>query len=207
MNSANRPRKLPRQARSQALVEALLGALTRVLSQRDLRAATTNEIAQEAGVSIGSLYQYFPNKQALLAALIQKRAQADIDQALIALAESPAQALEEVARRVVAKLVSHHRHNLKLYRVLLRAVPSLGQSSFVRRQAAAARAQFQHFLETRRAELRNLNTDIASFVLGVSIEATLHAAILERPELLGDPAFERALVELCTRYLTHPPAP
>jgi AcrR family transcriptional regulator len=207
MDPANIPRKMPRQARSEALVEALLAALARVLSQRDLQAATTNEIAQQAGVSIGSLYQYFPNKQALLAALIQKRAQADIDQGLTALAESPDQALEEVARRFVAKLVSHHRHNLKLYRVLLRAVPSLGQSSFVRRQAALARAQFQHFLETRQAELRNLNTDIASFVLGVSIEATLHAAILERPELLEDPAFERSLVELCTRYLTPTPAP
>ncbi len=60
------PRKAPRQQRSEALVEALLEAALRVLTRDGEAAFTTVRVAQEAGVSIGSLYQYFPNKAALL---------------------------------------------------------------------------------------------------------------------------------------------
>lgn len=198
----NEPRKRPRQARSQALVDALLGALTRILDQRGLNRSTSNEIAERAGVSIGSFYQYFPNKQALLSALIQKQARADIDGMLALLKASRDRPLEEVARGLVRQLIAHHRQHVGLYRVLLRAVPILGQTQFVRDRVRRARQQFQQFLEARRSELREVDTDLASFILGVSIEASLHAAILERPELLDRPEFERALVELGVRYLT-----
>jgi AcrR family transcriptional regulator len=64
------PRKTPRQARSNATVEVILQAATRVLSESSLAGFTTNRVAEVAGVSIGSLYQYFPNKAALVSALI-----------------------------------------------------------------------------------------------------------------------------------------
>ena len=60
------PRKRPRQKRSSDLVGAILEAAIRVLSREGARAFTTIRVAREAGVSVGSLYQYFPNKQALL---------------------------------------------------------------------------------------------------------------------------------------------
>ncbi|MEO7033212.1 MAG: TetR/AcrR family transcriptional regulator [Polyangiaceae bacterium] len=175
--------------------------MTRVLNVDELENTTTNAIAERAGVSIGSLYQYFPNKRALVAALVRSRAESDIDSALSTLYSAQARPLEALVPLVVRQLVAHHRRHLKLYRTLLRVVPSLGQSGFVRKQVGQARGQFRQFLETRGAELRPLDHDVASFVLGVSIEATLHAAILERPELLELPEFEQALSELCTRYL------
>jgi AcrR family transcriptional regulator len=64
------PRKSPSQARSQATVEAILQAATRVLTQHSLAGFNTNRVAEVAGVSVGSLYQYFPNKDALVTALI-----------------------------------------------------------------------------------------------------------------------------------------
>ena len=64
-------RRQPRQARSRDTVEVLLEAAARVF-RRDGWRATTNRIAAEAGVSVGSLYEYFPNKQALLAALAER---------------------------------------------------------------------------------------------------------------------------------------
>src|SRR3954470_9305494 len=66
------PRKRPRQARSRATVESVLEATARVLVKRGFDGLTTNLVAEAAGVSIGSLYQYFPNKAALVAALIEK---------------------------------------------------------------------------------------------------------------------------------------
>ena len=69
---ANPPRKLPRQERSRFTVEAILTAAERVVAEHGVEGATTNRIAEVAGVSIGSLYQYFPNKAALVQ-IVRKR--------------------------------------------------------------------------------------------------------------------------------------
>ena len=66
------PRKLPKQARSGATVEAILEAAAQVFERHGYAAGTTNRIAERAGVSIGSLYQYFPNKDAILVALVHR---------------------------------------------------------------------------------------------------------------------------------------
>jgi AcrR family transcriptional regulator len=64
-----RPRKAPRQARSAEMVETIVEAAARILETRGLAGFNTNAVAERAGVSVGSLYQYFPNKEALIAAL------------------------------------------------------------------------------------------------------------------------------------------
>jgi AcrR family transcriptional regulator len=66
------PRKRPRQERSRATVETILAATARVLVKKGFDGLTTNAVAEAAGVSIGSLYQYFPSKEALVAALIEQ---------------------------------------------------------------------------------------------------------------------------------------
>jgi AcrR family transcriptional regulator len=66
-------RKSPRQRRSADTVETLLAAAARVLERESLAGFNTNRVAEVAGVSVGSLYQYFPNKSALIAALIDRQ--------------------------------------------------------------------------------------------------------------------------------------
>jgi AcrR family transcriptional regulator len=83
--SALRPRKKPRQPRSAETVNLLLEAAAQVLEAAGFAGFNTNAVARRAGVSIGSLYQYFPNKEALTIALIRReteRFQADAVQAL-----------------------------------------------------------------------------------------------------------------------------
>jgi AcrR family transcriptional regulator len=70
--SSAEPRKRPRQRRSNQTVERILAAAARIFDERGYRSTTTNHVADEAGVSIGSLYQYFPNKDALLVALAEQ---------------------------------------------------------------------------------------------------------------------------------------
>ena len=70
--SSAEPRKQPRQRRSAETVARILDAAARILDERGYRATTTNHVAEEAGVSIGSLYQYFPNKDALLVVLAEQ---------------------------------------------------------------------------------------------------------------------------------------
>lgn len=86
------PRKAPRQSRSTATVACILEAATRILARDGLAGFNTNRVAEVAGVSVGSVYQYFPNKDALVAALVE-RAQDDlatgIESAIAACAERP----------------------------------------------------------------------------------------------------------------------
>ena len=65
-------RKQPVQARSRMTLDAILDAATRVLTMESLSGFNTNRVAEVAGVSVGSLYQYFPNKAALMSALIDR---------------------------------------------------------------------------------------------------------------------------------------
>jgi AcrR family transcriptional regulator len=85
-----RPRKSPRQERSAYTVETILAAAARVLERDSLAGFNTNRVAAVAGVSVGSLYQYFPNKSALIAALIdrQQTALADAIEACVAMHEA-----------------------------------------------------------------------------------------------------------------------
>jgi AcrR family transcriptional regulator len=66
------PRKLPAQSRSTATVDSVLEAAARILERHGFEGYTTNAIAERAGVSIGSFYQYFPNKDAVTVALIEQ---------------------------------------------------------------------------------------------------------------------------------------
>ncbi len=67
-------RKLPKQERSRITVEAILEATTHILVEEGYDKANTNRIAERAGISLGSLYQYFPNKEALMTALMDQHA-------------------------------------------------------------------------------------------------------------------------------------
>lgn len=66
------PRKRPSQARSAATVAAMLEAAARIIEARGWAALTTNHVAELSGASIGSLYQSFPSKEALLAELVRR---------------------------------------------------------------------------------------------------------------------------------------
>ncbi|MEO8491422.1 TetR/AcrR family transcriptional regulator [Pseudomonas sp.] len=73
LKTSLKPRKSAVQARSTATVEALHTATLQVLTQQGLLRCTTTRVAERAGMSVGSLYQYYPNRDALLAAILEKR--------------------------------------------------------------------------------------------------------------------------------------
>src|SRR6185503_5836886 len=130
MPSAARPdrlraRKRPRQDRSRATVDAILGAAAQVFAGRGYAATTTNHIAARAGVSIGSLYEYFPSKDALLVALME--AHLGEGEAILEHAAAEATAdgddLDRVVRRFVQAMVTLHGRNRALHRVLFEEAP------------------------------------------------------------------------------------
>lgn len=100
------PRKQPRQSRSKATVAAILEAAAHILERQGLAGFTTNAVAERAGVSIGSLYQYFPSRDAILAALIRDQREALL--AALTAADIPPQ--PDLARFLPAMIGAAVRH-------------------------------------------------------------------------------------------------
>jgi AcrR family transcriptional regulator len=200
-----KPRKSAKQERSRGTIDALLEATARIVSQVGLDDATTNRIAEVAGVSIGSLYQYFPGKASLLAALIEREARGDLAAMRVVFDEVRALPLEQAVARLVRELVSRHARNPALYRWMLRYVPELGQHGKVRQVAAEGRTLLRDWLASRKAELApEIEPALAALVLGSAVEAAVHTALFESPETLEDGTLQRALARACQLYLLGP---
>lgn len=198
------PRKSASQQRSRLTVDALLGATARILVREGFDKASTNRIAEVAGVSVGSLYQYFPSKEALIAALIDRHNQEVMQAVQGELAEAVKFPVEQAVRKLVAVAVKAHRIDPKLHRVLAEQIPRVGRLEKVETFNRENYALFRAYLESRRNEIRALDLGLAAFVCVTSIEALTHTAVLHH-KLVSDEATE-ALVDEATRlvvgYLT-----
>lgn len=119
-------RKQPLQARSRATVAAVIEAGTQVLARGGWHALNTNVVAELAGVSIGTLYQYFPNKLALVAAM-RRRHFADVLAAL-AVVEREDLPLDERVTTLVERLALAHHDAPALQRALLEEAPPIAEA-------------------------------------------------------------------------------
>lgn len=114
------PRKSPRQSRSQATCAAILEAAARILETDGGQGMTTNHVAALAGVSVGSLYQYFPSKQAILAELIRgmrKEMLGDFEEAA---REARGRGLEHAVDALISASLRHHLRRPALAQALER---------------------------------------------------------------------------------------
>lgn len=195
-------RKQPQQQRSRTLVDTLLEATARVLADKGLAHTTTNEIARVAGVSVGSLYQYFPSKEALAAALIERKVELDMQELSAAIAEVLGQPLEAIVARSVRAVLALHQRDKGLMRALLQLVPQVDRVAHVRQTAAQGRESLRALLEAHREQLRpGLDLNLATFIAGRTLEELAHVAVLERPELLEDARFADEVTHLLLAYL------
>jgi AcrR family transcriptional regulator len=198
---ATKPRKSASQQRSRATVEALVEATARILVKEGFDKASTNRIAEVAGVSVGSLYQYFPGKEALVAAVIQRHQQ-EIRQAVQSeLAEILALPLEPAVRRLVAIAVRAHRVDPKLHCVLAEQIPRIGQLAEAARFDPENFTLFRTYLERHREEVRVDDLELAAFICVTAIEALTHNAVLHYSKMLSDDRME-ALIDEGARLIT-----
>jgi AcrR family transcriptional regulator len=195
-----KPRKHASQERSRATVDALVEATARILVREGFDKASTNRIAEEAGVSIGSLYQYYPCKEALVAAVIDRHRKEIMQVVRGALAEVASQPLERAVRRIVGAAIDAHRIDPKLHRVLAEQIPRTGRLENVETLNLEAFALFRAYLEAHSEELRVADVALAAFVCATSIEALAHTAVLHRSEKLTDEA-AATLVDEATRLV------
>jgi AcrR family transcriptional regulator len=207
---ATNPRKSASQARSRQTVDALLEATARVLVKDGYDRASTNKIAAVAGVSIGSLYQYFPSKEALVAAVIDRHMNASLQVVRAALVKVATKPIGVAARELVSVMIDAHRVNPKLHRVLVEQTPRTGKLENVEAIEREAYAMVRAYLEAHRDELDVADPDLAAFVCVTAVEALTHAAIVRRPESLTGEKAERLIEDvtrLVVRYLQKSPNP
>lgn len=197
---ATNPRKSASQERSRLTVEALLEATARVLMKDGYDRASTNKIAAVAGVSIGSLYQYFPSKEALVAAVIDRHMHEMMQAVRDALAKVATRPIKVAARELVSVMLDAHRVNPKLHRVLAEQTPRTGRLENIEAIDREAYALVRGYLEAHRDELDVVDPDVAAFVCVTAVEALTHAAVVRRPEILTDEKAGR-LVEDVTRLV------
>lgn len=201
---ATKPRKSASQERSRATVEALLEATARILVKEGYDRASTNRIAQAAGVSIGSLYQYFPSKEALVAGVIERHMQEMMQRTRDALARVARERLEPATRELVRVMIDAHRINPRLHRVLAEQTPRVGLLENIEALEHEVYALIRLYLESHREVLRVQDLDTATFIAVSTVEALTHAAVVLRPEMVsGDraDAYIDEVTALLVRYL------
>ena len=194
-----KPRKLPKQERSQATVSAILIATTRILTEEGYDKFNTNRVAELAGVSVGSLYQYFPNKAALLYALGEHHANEMAQLAQHHLEDLGDRSILEVLQQIIKAVLAAYAVNPKLYRILHQQVP---RSEEMQKLDDARIEQMLHaFLALHRDQLRPKNLDITVFIISRTIKALLYDAIADRPNLLKNGELEQELMRMLSSYL------
>jgi AcrR family transcriptional regulator len=195
------PRKKAKQARSQATIDAILKAAAQLLVQDGIDAATTNRIAERAGVSVGSLYQYFPSKEAIIFALVERhvaRMQKQLEDMAAQVGDMP---LEEAVPAYVSAMLAVHRVEPKLHRVFSEQLPKLAGRETMQRWVEEAEAVVRAYLEIHRERLRPKDLDMAAFVLVHAVEALTHSVVIFKPRYLERASLAQEISELVLRYL------
>lgn len=204
---ATHPRKSASQKRSRLTVNALLEATARILVKDGYDRASTNKIAALAGVSIGSLYQYFPSKEALVAAVIDRHTNEIMQVIRNALVKVAARPVEVAARELVSVGIDAHRVDPALHRILSEQIPRVGRLENIEAVDRDAYALVRGYLDAHRDEIDVVDLDVAAFICVTAVEALTHAAVLRRPEILTGEKAERFVddvTRLVTRYLRKP---
>jgi AcrR family transcriptional regulator len=174
------PRKSPSQERSRRTVNRILDAATRIFHEQGYTGATTNDIADEADISVGSLYQYFPNKDALLVALTQRHITTTTTDLTNLLLDLPRDSdLETTFRTVVDFLVSQHDLD-DLHLLVMHQAPRTHDINLSLEHAKSHLVELtSQILRTKITDSRKRNL-VARMVVA-TIDASVHDVILRQP--------------------------
>jgi AcrR family transcriptional regulator len=175
--------------------------MSRILDREGSDAATTTRIAEVAGISIGTLYQYFADRDAILNALQDREFERATELMNEVLAFGAHETARGIASAVVEGLLSLYASAPGLHRALvlegLRVTPTDRVQAFDMRVVGLIR----HFLTVTTLPVRRKNPDAAAFVVFHSVRAAMLARLLEAPPGLDDRTLVEELTDLVVRYL------
>ncbi len=197
--TTDKPRKLPRQARSQATVAVILEAAARILTDRGIDAFNTNEVARRAGVSVGSIYQYFPNKDSLLLALRDRHSVEMVEALERVVSEESGGNLSADLERLIRAVMAAHEADPGLHKVLDQHV-ALAHDDHASGQRI--REMVDALLGKHRGEITHSDPELAAWTTMRTLEALVHAAVLDPPGGFERVRVERDIADVLFHFLT-----
>jgi AcrR family transcriptional regulator len=193
------PRKQPTQERAAATVDAILGAVERVLEKHGAAGLTTNRVAEVAGVSVGTLYQYYPNKEALVGAVIERYYQQTFAMCRAALAAGAGVPIGTIVDRVAEALAAAYQVQRPIHRWLIDLRSAAAYQERFRTGLDELVEEITRFLEAR-PDVRFPDPRAAAFLLVHGIEGII-AAAGARSQHLDVPELTREGARMVRAYL------
>lgn len=197
-DSAHRMRKQPRQARSRDTVAVIIEAGARVLASKGWSGFNTNDVAAAAGVSIGSIYQYFPNKLALVEAIKFRH----FDEVL-SVFDIPMEkdgGPENQVRKLIDGMIGRH-HQPDLHRVLMKELPrSDNESANDQRFDVAYKERFRDFVAMTTGLTDPSSLDPIASVVASAVEGMVHEAAQSNDDC-QQRRFRDEIVQFIASYL------
>ena len=185
-------RRIPRQQRAAETVAAILEGAAQILEAGGLAAFTTNAVAERAGVSIGTLYQYFADKDALMQAIAERELKTTFARIAATLSDESTATQQERVRGVVRAVINAFGGRTRARKAVVQTVLSRGGGVLF--HAAVA-----DFLSRNSLDIM---TDEQSFVVSRAVMGAIRAAVLEERTFLKSRSFEDELVRLVSAYLS-----
>lgn len=202
------PRKRPRQRRATATVDAIVEAAARVFSEGGYARASTNRIAKTAGVSIGSLYEYFPNKDAILVAVAERhlgQMTGEIER-LLTEELGAGEALDPLLRRFVGGMLAVHERDPNLHHVVSSEAPHPPALHACVLHTEEALAHLVDGLLRSNREVAVADTDTAAHLVVQTTEALTHRYAHQGIHDVDRERFVDEVVALLSGYLRRSPA-
>jgi AcrR family transcriptional regulator len=172
----DKPRKKPLQARSNQTVEAIFDAAIQVLLDGGLGSLTTTRVAERAGVSVGSLYQYFPNKQSLMAAVLDRHLVHVVEAVEAACVRSKGRKIEDMAAAVVDGFITAKLEVPATSKALYAVAAELGGEAVVNRMAMRSQLALCDMLATA-ADCRFQNPAVIAFMISTAAVGPVQALL------------------------------
>lgn len=201
-NKSNlKPKKEPTQERSRETVDVILEAATRIIADGATEKITTQKIAEVAGVSVGSLYQYFPGKDALVLALIRRFVEKNFQSIDKMLLDNENLDLEPLLRVVVDHLIDLEIKNQRLGRVIMDLFLRVGDFELLAKIDTVLEASIQKSIDRLQPKMRSLHPSLSAMLLLNTVRAFLSAVVYRKPEYLKTQEVRDELVRLLLGYV------
>lgn len=192
-------RRKPKQARAQDTVEVIFEATARILRKKGREALNTNYIAECAGISVGTLYQYFPDKESILIAIARRELEADYAAVIKAIC-APTEPGADLVRLAIRALIAQFRRSREVRPIAIETLISEGYgdelATSVQKAAQMIGENEDRFLPGRADAV----SPVSLFVITRAISGVLRSASQEQSPLLDSQEFEDELVKLVRAY-------
>lgn len=201
-HSSIEPRKAPSQERAEATVQSLLDATAAEILEGGYDRMSTNKIAKRAGVSVGSLYQYFPNKEAIVVALRRRSAERERENVRAALTDLEDAEFPTVVRGIIKAVIASYLTEPELRKAYATQVPPVAGLAPEWDADHLVLQLFLDWLAKHPGRIEAPDQAMALFIVQHGVDGAVRQALLAKPEYLHSEQFVDELTRLAVVFLT-----